>query len=384
MKGKIFHSIVVVLFISCVVLGNSQGKLSPELEKTIRVEVNKNIETVGIILCLSDLGDYVLEKYHGDYTWVKILRKRFSAYKNHPAVIQTNALDDYGLLHFGNYYYGLVYSELPEFKKQYARENPYQTDSLGEEELAKLLAAYDQSIRDFYKDANVEKFFDDNRGIYQEIQREITSALPQNILPTMEAYFGQSGDDYVINPSLAVFTGWNFGPNIVDDTHEIYYYILGPAYGIDEKYLNEKMRQDSLGFDDSDYVFELAIHEFGHSFVSFLEEKKYQKEIAQLQSLNTQELIANLEAIGEGTSWQTAFEEHLVRANEIMIWKALGKDARAKEKMDFELNHEGLIYIREFVKSLENYQKNRKKYPTMESYFPVLIHDINNIQKEKK
>ena len=60
---KILYLIALISLISC---SNSQKKknLSKETEKNkeIQVKVNPNIETIGIILNLSELGDFVLKQ----------------------------------------------------------------------------------------------------------------------------------------------------------------------------------------------------------------------------------------------------------------------------------------------------------------------------------
>ena len=379
-------SFFIILFIGCKERQRNIPKNTPANQKEIQIEINKNIETIGIILNLSDLGDYILGKYHGnDYSLVKLYRKEFDEFKSHPAVLKVNELGKLDLLQFGYYYYGLSFTELPEFKLLYPRfDEFYSSDELTKEQIEKELQEFDKLVKDFYLDAQIETFLSRNKTFYDKVIAETKKTIPNNIIATMENFFGEFEDKYAICPSPTIFTSFNFGPSIVSKNHKLSYYLLGPAYDLkpNRKHFNEISTKDSLGFNDKEYVRELAIHEFGHSFVRFIDKKNNKNLIEQLSYLNTNKLKENLEKIGEGTKWSTGFEEHLVRATEIMVWRKLGEQKIADEKLKYEREVEGLLYINQFVNSLEKYESKRDEYITLESYFTELVSDLMNIKNK--
>lgn len=382
---KIVYFIILVLLINCQENKNNSKKNIYKNQKEIHIEINENIESIGIILDLSDLGDFILKNSQDqkNYEFIRLIRKKFKNYQNHPAVLKFNKLNELNLAHFNHFYYGLSFSKLPEFKLIHPRYDEFYTSArFNKTKIDSLLNDFDISIRNFYNEAKLKEYFKKNKAIYRKITSEINSIIPKNIISVMENYFGEHGNKYIICPSPTIPNGWNFGPEIKTKLSNIFYYLSGPSYDLKPKRedLSRITNNDSLGFNDKEYITELAIHEFGHSFVRFLDKKANKQLIEKLSYLNTDKLNKNLERIGEGTKWTVGFEEHLVRASEIIVWRKLGKKEIADKKLKYEYEKEGLLYINEFVNSLEKYENNRKKYKTLESFFPELIKNLSNIK----
>jgi len=387
-KMKKIYLIALIILVSCSNKQINNSSKKTEKKKEIRVEINYNIETIGIILDLSELGDYVLSNSSKErnYEFVRLIRNEFKDYQNHPAVLKFNKLNELNLAHFDHYYYGLSFSKLPEFKLKHTKFNGfYSSETYSHKQIDSLLIDFDSSIRDFYNDANLNDFYTKNSTIYHKIKTEIQSVLPTKIIQTMENYFRIHSNEFVICPSLTIPNDWNFGPEIKMDKSNIFYYLTGPSYDLKPKRKNIEsiLKNDSLGFNGKENLTDLAIHEFGHSFVRFLDKNKNIELYKSLSKLNNKQLKKNFEKIGEGTKWSTIFEEHLVRANEIMIWREMGNNKMADEKLKYEYEKEGVLYIKEFVKSLEKYRINKEKYENFEAYFPKLISDLNEIENEK-
>lgn len=386
MKKTLLLILLFVIF-SCKMTKNN-GKILTENSNEIQIEFNKNIETIGIILNLSFVGDFILERSRKgrNYEFIRLVRKEFEKYKNHKAVKEFNNIKDNKLAIFGHYYYGLTFSELPEMKQFYPRfDEFYSNKNLDRKEIDSILSNFDKSVREFYVDAELDKFFIKNKDIYATVIKETQNALPKNIISTMEKYFKNYKNEYVIVPSLTIPVGWNFGPKMEFENKKIFYYVAGPADDMNpiRNSFKEIVQTDSLGFENSKYYRELAIHEFGHSFVRFIDNNKNKELWQSLSYLNNKELKNNFKKIGGGTEWSTIFEEHLVRANEIMIWRELGNNKMANEKLEYEYGKEGILYIKEFVNSLENYRINKGKYHNFEEYFPKLISDLKkNIKNQ--
>ncbi len=381
---RIIYLFLLLLISSCK---TTQNKIVKNDTNEIKIEINNNIETIGIILNLSFVGDFILERSRKgrNYEFTRLVRREFEAYKNHKAVNNFNKIKDNKLAIFGHYYYGLSFSELPEMiKLQPNFDEFYGNDSLNRKEIDSILTEFDKSVREFYKDAKLDAFFAKNKDVYTSVLKETKNAIPNNIISIMEKYFGNYKNEYVIVPSLTIPVGWNFGPKMKIDNKTVFYYVTGPAEDMKpvRTKFSEIKQTDSLGFENSRYYRELAIHEFGHSFVRFIDKVKNKKLWQSLSYLNNDKLKKDFKKIGEGTEWSTIFEEHLVRANEIMIWREMGKTEMADEKLEYEYNKEGVLYIREFVKSLEKYRINKRKYKTFEDYFPKLITDLKEIKNE--
>ena len=382
---KYIHYLFIFLFLTnCK---TNQKLTEKKIPDNIKVEINRNIESIGIVLALSDLGDFVLKQAdeNNNYEFIRLIRKHFGKFKTHPAVLNFNELNQLNLAHFNHFYYGLSYSELPEFKRIYPRfDEFYASEKFDKKEVDSLLHQFDLSIIEFYKDADIERFLNDNKKIYARIAAEIKDNIPVELLPIMEGYFKIYHRNYTIIPSLAIPINWNFGVDIKSKKGIIYNYLTGPYHDLKIKpnEFHELEKVNNLGFNDKKEILDLAIHEFGHSFVRFIDKEKNKKLWESLSYLNNNTLQKNFKKIGEGTDWHTIFEEHLVRANEIMIWREMGNDKTADEKLDFEYKVEGILYIKDFVNSLEKYRINKTKYKNFEEYFPELISDLAQIKRK--
>jgi len=380
--------IYLLLLISLTNCKTNQNVNKENIPKNIKVEINRNIETIGIILNLSDLGDFVLKQSNenNNYEFIRLIRKHFEKFKNHQAVLNFNELNKLNLAHSNHYYYGLTFSELPDFKMIYPRYDEfYSSEKFDKKEVDSILTKFDTSIKKFYKEAEVEKFLNKNKGIYNTITSEIKSNLPENLLLIMEKYFKSFKNNYTIIPSISIPVNWNFGTDLKSNKIITYNYITGPYHDLKFKFnnLSEISDTDSLGFGDKKAILDLAIHEFGHSFIRFIDKEKNKKLIKSLSYLNSETLQKNFEKIGEGTEWNSIFEEHLVRANEIMIWREMDKTKIADEKLEYEYSIEGMSYIKDFVNSLEKYRINKSKYKNFEEYFPKLITDLMKAENKQ-
>lgn len=384
--NKIFYLFIFLLISSCKT-SITQNTNKRNDTNDIQIEINKNIETIGIILNLSFVGDFILEhsRKGRNYEFTRLIQKEFKEFKNHKAVKSFNKIKDNKLAIFGHYYYGLSFSKLPEMKQIYPKYDEfYGNKKLTKKEIDSILLDFDKSIREFYIDANLEKFFEENKDVYVSVLKETRNAIPENIISTMENYFGNDNNEYIVIPSLTIPVGWNFGPKIEKDNKITFYYVTGPAEDIKpiRNSFSEVKKTDSLGFENPKYYRELAIHEFGHSFIRFIDKRENIELWESLSYLENETIKNNFEKIGEGTEWETIFEEHLVRANEIMIWREMGNNKMADEKLEYEFKKEGVLYINEFVNSLEKYRINKEKYKDFEEYFPKLIMDLENIKNQ--
>jgi len=116
----------------------------------------------------------------------------------------------------------------------------------------------------------------------------------------------------------------------------------------------------------------IIIHEFNHSFANDLIDNNieaYRESGEKLFSVS-KDLLAK-QAYGK---WETMMREALVRAAVIKNMKDHDYDQQIiKSLINWEKKECGFFWIEELVAELENYDNQRKKYPTLESYMPRLI-----------
>jgi hypothetical protein len=354
----------------------------------LTVRIDYNVETLGIIFSLADDADWLLEHSNksGDSYFLKLYRRQFARFKEHAAVSLLDSLTAQHIFSISNPYVGLHYSPLPEFKQQFPfNDEFYKQSSHTKAEVDAAMADFAKQVRQFYKDAGLASFFTQHKIVYSKIQKEVQDSLPPiDFTKMMSDFYGSTAPaQLTIIPSAALFGQWGFGHSIKKDSVTEFFQLLSHGEERDIKDWNEIKPDQNLGFSNAQYNFEFAIHEFGHSFVRFLDKPANQELLQGISYMNNEELQAAMEEQGQDPGWQNVFEEHLVRAIEILVVEKMGNKKAVQEKMAEEKDENHFIYIDAFLSSLRNYEAQREKYPDLEKYFPVLINDLAASHKKE-
>ena len=136
---------------------------------------------------------------------------------------------------------------------------------------------------------------------------------------------------------------------------------------------------DSTNIPVYDVSFNLPtlIHEFNHSYVNDIQ-KKYEKELensgAKLYGLVSEAMRRMAYA-----EWKTMLNEALVRASVVRYLMNHNSDMAVAKKQLMAEYGRGFFWIKDLVDCLGEYEKNRDKYPTLESYMPVIIYFYNGV-----
>jgi hypothetical protein len=228
-------------------------------------------------------------------------------------------------------------------------------------------------LKQFYADAKYEDFFKAHEGLYTIAQERFMPVYKALDTDWYNQYYGSQPDgslNVIIGLGLG---GGNFGPKVKHPGgREDSYAIMGTS-SIDST--------DQPVYSVDNYLPTL-IHEFNHSFVNPLT-KKYEKDF-EGSGLKLFELVKAGMGNQHYTSWQTMMNESLVRASVIrylLKHNPGGKEARYQLISDFG---RGFFWMKGLVETLGVYETNRDKYPTLESYIPVLVEFYKNVAKESE
>ena len=132
-------------------------------------------------------------------------------------------------------------------------------------------------------------------------------------------------------------------------------------------------KTDSLGmaeFTIGNY-FTTLLHEFNHSFVNHLLEENL--EPFRINGEKLYKTVADEMQSQAYGNWHTMVNEALVHAAVIKYMKDHNFSKEEVEKETNEQLNRGFIWIEDLLSELEQYDTNRKRYPTLESYMPNLI-----------
>lgn len=216
-------------------------------------------------------------------------------------------------------------------------------------------------LQKFYKDSNSKRFFQENQALYNEIQKRFLPIYEHIDLGWYPKFYGKEPSEKFLIVNGLGNGGGNYGVSIKNPRgYKEVYAIMGT------------WSMDSLGMAEFPLqsYFPTLLHEFNHSFVNYLLEKDttiFRDSGEKLYSVVKEKM--NRQAYG---SWQTTLNEALVRAAVIKYQKDHNFRAEEIAKETNEQLDRGFLWIEKLVDELDNFDRQRDRYPTLENYMPVL------------
>lgn len=305
----------------------------------IEVGFKKNIEFLGYIV---ELGD----PSNND--------------PNHPISIEINKFPEdrtnkklnelFGLA--GNIDYSTLIN-LMYFLPEFPLDNSYllsedRAIQLGfdtEDEIATIRNLVHQ-INAFYKQSHFDSVWENLSMQREETLTELRQLMPSRALfENMENFYGISFEQYEIVPSLTL---WSAGWGIKDKYRNRATFILGPM-------------AENYDFGNRQNFVNLAIHEYGHSFVNpvVLENT--------IELTKTKSLFGPIKSdmVVQGYSnWETCMIEHFVRSSEVIMNEFIGNNEGVKALLEDYGKNRKFIYLQFIVGKLKEYRLEKKlSYP---------------------
>ena len=317
------------------------------IEKPI---VDERIELIGIVFRLAGNSEY-------NHDFMELYANRidahFAPYKNHELILFAKILrNEKGISYDAPMSLAISLDD---------NLNPLTEIDLARWDKEDALA-FLRLLKSFYVDARCEVFFNQNKELYQKIIDSFSSVYQDFDLNWYSTFYGnEPAEKFKI--VIAPVNGGNcYGPSFIDANERKEVYAIMGVWDL-----------DSVGipvFAIDDYL-PIIIHEFNHSFVNPLLEKNEplfknggEKIYEAMQyEMSVQQAYGN---------WETVLNEALVRASVIKYYK----DHKAEQSVidnlvQMEMNN-GFIWIKELIKELDNYEKDRNEYPNLEAYMPQL------------
>jgi len=326
--------------------------------------VDQRVELLSIIFRLAgnrEYNDEIFKSYTTD------IHAHFDKYKDHALIKFTREIRDKNQIGFDAVMKMAIYIEQPPTFNPIV---PFTSDVPEKRWGVDNATNFLKLVKQFYIDAKCEEFFKNHEELYlasQERYKRVYNALDIN---WYNNYYGdQPKGSFNIIPGLGN-GGGNYGVKVIlPDGKEVAYAIMATS------------SIDSFNIPIYDVNFNLPtlIHEFNHSFVNDIL-SKHEKEFENpgVKLFNIVQEIMRSQAY---TNWKTMMNEALVRASVIRYLLKHNTDkTKATKQMIAEFNR-GFFWMKSLVECLGVYEMNRSKYPTLESYIPVLVNFYDGIAK---
>jgi len=307
-------------------------------KKSISIEFNKNLEFFGYLVQLGEPGDD-----DPNHPISKILNN-YSDNQSNPLLIEIygNA-SDFTYAMFVDFFY----NDLP----QLPIASDYDLDSLIEKKYAnkssedkKALKKLMQLVNRFYEESKFENLWDELEPYRLQTYQNLKDRLPSDdVISQMESFYQQDFKFYKVVPSLTIWptAGWGLKNSELSTAS----FILGPL-------------QKNFDFTDGARFENLAIHEFGHSFVNHvvLENQDAISKSSSLYNPLKEKMIPQGYAV-----WENCVIEHFVRAGEIIIPELLKNKTNTDPILKDYINNRGFIYLPFIINRLKYYRWEQKQ-----------------------
>jgi hypothetical protein len=297
-------------------------------------------------------------------TYKDDIDKYFGKFKDHLAVTNADSLINAGFAYDAPVQLMLYHGYPPEL----AQKVPYSDYLIRRAGGDETLIKFADKLRDFARDSDFMRFYLDHSVLYDTLTSEVVSLFEgKDYVQALEDFYGKAMHRYnlVFSP---LFSG-NYGiPVIAGDEYDLFA-VIGPC----------SLKGKRTSFACLDYLENMILHEWSHSFVNPLVDQNY--ELFEKSSVLF-EPIKRLMQRQAYPNWRVTLYEHLVRAcGEIHVRSEIYKDFIKEKSLKYH-EGKGFWYISYIDSLLDIYQAHREQYPDFGQFLPVIASQLSQISVE--
>jgi hypothetical protein len=355
------------LLISIMIFGQNTKNANQDLSVFFpQPKIDKRTELLSIVFRLAGNWEYNSNDFK---VYTQDIHEYFDKFKDHPIISFASKLRmENGVSYDAVMSMAFHIGQPPLFTPIVEFNDDIPERRWGKDNAMKFI----ELLQDFYKVTDFEKFYNEHAELY--------TIAEENFLPVYKALKIDWYNQYyglMPNGSFNVIIclgngGSNYGGKVVfEDSSEDAFAIMG-TWSIDST--------DKPFYKTPNYLPTL-IHEFNHSYVNPLIDKfSNQLENSGKIIYSPLENIMRRQAYG---NWKTMICESVVRASVIRYMLKYDSYNAAKGQMISEIGN-GFYWMQGLVNILYEYEHNRTKYPTLESFMPQIIQFYDKIAKESE
>lgn len=326
--------------------------------------VDERTELLGVVFRLAEADEYVnntLTSYSKD------IDECFANFKNHEVVKFAKKVRAKRGVSYDAVMSMAINIEITDSMRFQPNTSIDKLDSRWGVKNAKIFLGY---LNQFYRESNFHQFYQNHSKLYSIATENFNHLLKELDTQWFDNFYGVKTSE-VPNIIVSLTNRGYYGPKITyNDGSENIYAIMGIS------------NTDSLGNPIfSKGVLNVLVHELNHSFCNLLVDKHYpyiQKEVEQLYNLNSS--LFNAQAYNNS---KIVMYEMLVRACVIKYIQNKTTDYKEFNTLITDEKINGFLWIDKLVDWLDIYEKNRDKYPTLDSFMPEVARKIKELSLEQ-
>ncbi|AQX12797.1 DUF4932 domain-containing protein [Elizabethkingia meningoseptica] len=326
-------------------------------QQKIQPYVDERVELMSILFRLIDAQEY---SSRNNELYVQDIEKHFAPVKSDAFLNQMKEVRNKNGVGYDAVMSMAVHLDIKNGKVTQIKESK---NTLEKRWPTEDVPALVNSINTFYKKSNFHQFFKNHEADYKQAAKAYSDSIMSRFNQDwyVKFYGKQPNEEYKIVIGYGN-GGGNYGPRVSPEGNKdiVYAIVSGGKF-------NGRTVSFSSGYAP------ILIHEFNHSFVNYiLETKDYKKQLAEA-GVKIQNAVRKPMEEQAYSSWETIINESIVRAAVIVYMKENNFSAKEIQEEYTEQGQRYFIWMPELVQLLENYQKNRKKYPSIEAFYPNIV-----------
>jgi hypothetical protein len=321
----------------------------------IKVETSEAMELMGILSRTAGYEEYCHDAA-GQYS--KDTEEWFAPYKNHPIIpYYQDIRAKYGIS-YEKVTNMAVHLDIEKGKVKLVGDRKELNNGWQNVDLNDFISRLNQ----FYTDTRFHEFYEQHRAFYNETAQWYQN----NVIPVFHPewygrfYYGKEATE-----TFRVIIGFSHGYN----SNGIWRQLPGKpreVIAVCGYYLGSEKRGPK--FDAA-----ILIHEVCHSFVNPLLDDAVNTSIMQDTGQKLFHLSQPAMMRQAYNEWKTVINESLVRASVIIYLIDNGFNRRiANNVLTTEMTNNGFLWMPELVSALRQYAISRKKYRTLNDYYPEI------------
>jgi hypothetical protein len=329
----------------------------------LSIGTNPQIELISIVQTISkypEVFDFLMAKDSSEYK-TEVIR-HFSPYKNHPVVRMLNRLSmQPGMLNF---------SAPSAIMLLIDKKFDLRSDIIMDDFVVKRTGGLDSLktfldlLKDFAVKSSFNSFYKSHEDFYLNISEDVIKNLGQiNYINELENFYGETQRSYnIVLVPLYGYVGFGNSLLFPDNKRELFC-TIGPKGVVG----------NSPFFGNEDYLKDMIRHEFSHPFINPLTEKYWDKIRDFSRNYLAIPEVARKSVCGD---WQECINEFIIRS--ITTQLAYNESEESGAAMYQREKIRGVNYLDPLLISIRIYQNERDRYPTFESFYPVLLNAFKN------
>lgn len=237
-----------------------------------------------------------------------------------------------------------------------------------------------EELRQYYVKNRVDSFIKKYQYFYDGAVNEVKDGVSREMLQTLESYYRkETNDEYsvYIVPTRAFTKGeWQANACKIPLKNKAFNNVqfLSSSY-VDVK-LNANGVYKKFGFADNEWLQDMVVHEFGHTFCDFND--KLKQSLQKTSFLYSGKWEEQMKPIGYYT-WVDVLNEHIVRTGEIRIAESTKNYETAQRLRKSYIKGKKFVLIPAFEERFKEYEANKDKYKTFQDFLPEAFDVLNTL-----